>query len=88
VSPLPILGVEAIGTLAAVLSLLPLGIGAMDLSMIFLYSLLGIDKEVATIAVLVARTIGFLVPLIIALIITNLSKTSFKEIRTGMKKEI
>ncbi|MDD5567012.1 MAG: lysylphosphatidylglycerol synthase transmembrane domain-containing protein [Patescibacteria group bacterium] len=87
VSALAVLGVEAIGTLAAILSFLPLGIGAMDLSMIFLYSLLGIPKEVATIVVLVSRTIGFLAPLIIALIMTNAAHTSLKDIRTGMARQ-
>ncbi len=88
VSPLAVLGIEAIGTLAAILSFLPLGIGAMDLSMIFLYSLLNISNEVATVVVLVARTIGFLVPLVIALIMTNAAETSFKEIRSKMGKQL
>ncbi len=86
VSPLAVLGVEAIGTLAAIVSFLPLGIGAQDLSMLFLYSLLGISNEVAAIVVLVSRTAGFLVPLIIGLIMTNVNQTSFKEIRSGMSR--
>ncbi|MBU0707515.1 flippase-like domain-containing protein [Patescibacteria group bacterium] len=84
VSPLAVLGVEAIGTLAAIISFLPLGIGAMDLSMLFLYSLLGISNEVAAIVVLLSRTIGFLAPLLVALIMTNYNRTSIKEIRAGM----
>lgn len=87
VSPLAVVGVEAIGTLAAILSFLPLGIGAMDLSMIFLYSLLGVSNESATIAVFISRTVGFLAPLLIALIMTNIAGTSFKEIRAGLSQQ-
>ncbi len=87
VSPLAVLGVEAIGTLAAILSFLPLGIGAMDLSMLFLYSLLGVGNEPATIAVFISRTVGFLAPLLIALIMTNVAGTSFKEIRAGLSQQ-
>lgn len=87
VSPLAVLGVEAIGTLAAILSFLPLGIGAMDLSMLFLYSLLGVGNEPATIVVFISRTVGFLAPLLIALIMTNIAGTSFKEIRAGLSRQ-
>ncbi|MFA6198576.1 MAG: lysylphosphatidylglycerol synthase transmembrane domain-containing protein [Patescibacteria group bacterium] len=86
VSPLAVIGVEAIGTLAAIFSFLPLGLGAMDLSMLFLYGQLGIANEPATIVVFLSRTIGFLAPLSIALILTNLRGMKLSDIKAGMKQ--
>lgn len=85
VSPYAVIGIEAVGTLAAIFSFLPLGLGAMDLSMLFLYSQLGIDKESATLVVAVSRTIGFGAPLLVALIMTAVKGSSFSEIRSGFR---
>ena len=86
ISPFAVIGVEAIGTLAAIFSFLPLGLGAMDLSMLFLYGQLGVANEPATIVVFLSRTIGFLAPLSIALILTNLRGLKFSDIKAGMRK--
>ncbi|MDP3964356.1 MAG: lysylphosphatidylglycerol synthase transmembrane domain-containing protein [bacterium] len=85
ISSLAVLGVESIGTLAAILSFLPLGIGAQDLSMLFLYGILGVSNEAAAIVVLLSRTAGFLVPLLIALIMANIRGTSFFKLRSVLK---
>tara|TARA_B100000886_G_scaffold340526_1_gene310840 strand:- start:1019 stop:1711 length:693 start_codon:yes stop_codon:yes gene_type:complete len=58
-----ILGISAIGNLASLLSILPMGIGPKDLSLIYLFSLIGVEKEHVLIMLLYDRIIWIFIPL-------------------------
>ena len=59
-----ILAISAIGNLASTLSVLPMGIGTKDLSLIYLFSLTGVEKELVLIMLLYDRIIWIFIPLI------------------------
>ena len=59
-----ILAISAIGNLASLLSVLPMGIGPKDLSLIYLFSLIGIEEELVLILLLYDRILWILIPLI------------------------
>jgi len=58
-----ILAISAIGNLASLLSILPMGIGPKDLSLIYLFSLIGVEKEHVLIMLLYDRIIWIFIPL-------------------------
>lgn len=79
-----VIGITSISTIATLLSILPWGIGAYDLSIIFLLSLLGITKESATIILIASRLIGIIMPFVLSIILINITGFSFK--RSDLKE--
>ena len=61
-----ILAISAIGNLASLLSVLPMGIGPKDLSLIYLFSLTGIEEEFVLILLLYDRVFWLFIPLLFA----------------------
>ena len=61
-----ILAISAIGNLASLLSVLPMGIGPKDLSLIYLFSLTGIEEEFVLILLLYDRIFWLFIPLLFA----------------------
>jgi uncharacterized membrane protein YbhN (UPF0104 family) len=59
-----VLAISAIGNLASLLSILPMGIGPKDLSLIYLFSSIGVEKELVLIMLLYDRIIWIFIPLI------------------------
>ena len=58
------LAIISIGNMASIFSILPMGIGTKDLSLIYLFSLIGIEKELVLILLLYDRILWILIPLI------------------------
>jgi len=81
VNPFYIFGILGLSTLIALLSFLPAGIGAMDFSVLFLFSSIGITPEAAISLLLVARVFGTLFPMLIAFFLIKYWKVPLKEIR-------
>ena len=74
------LGVTAISTLAALFSFLPAGIGAMDFSMLFLYTLAGISAEAAASILLITRLFGTVMPITISLLFLHFKNVNLKSV--------
>lgn len=79
-----VFGVLCISTIAVVLSVLPAGLGTMDLSFLVLLPKIGVTAETALSILLIYRFFGIITPFIFSLVLLNLKKTSFKEIRSDM----
>jgi len=76
-----IIGITSISTIAALLSILPWGLGAYDLSILVLFTALGVSKEPATAILIASRLIGIIIPLILSIILINITHFSFKTIK-------
>lgn len=81
INPLYIYGILGLSTLIALLSFLPAGIGAMDFSVLFLYSAIGVPAEAAISLLLVSRVLGTLFPILAALALVYIWKIPLKKIR-------
>jgi len=78
-------GILAVSTLAGILSFLPSGFGAFELSAIFLYGLVGVSAEAAALVVAVTRLLGIVTPCLVAIVLVNLRGESLTSIRAGTK---
>jgi uncharacterized membrane protein YbhN (UPF0104 family) len=80
--PFPLVfGIVCISTIAVVLSILPAGIGTLDISFLLLFSLIGISHETAASILLIYRFFGLVVPFGLALIFLNYYGLSFKAVK-------
>jgi uncharacterized membrane protein YbhN (UPF0104 family) len=80
-----VFGVVCISTMAVIISILPAGIGTMDLSFLVLFPLIGGETETALSILLIYRLFGILLPFLFSLIIVNYYGTSFSEIKKKIK---
>jgi uncharacterized membrane protein YbhN (UPF0104 family) len=78
---LTILGIVCIGVITILFSILPTGLGAMDLSYLFLYTKIGISIETAFSILVIHRLFDILVPILFALFLINYNQLSIKEIK-------
>jgi uncharacterized membrane protein YbhN (UPF0104 family) len=78
---LTILGIVCIGVITILFSILPTGLGAMDLSYLFLYTKIGISIETAFSILVIHRLFDILVPFLFALFLINYHQLSIKEIK-------
>lgn len=76
-----VFGVVCISTMAVIISILPAGIGTMDLSFLVLFPLIGGETETALSILLIYRFFGILLPFLFSLIMVNYYGTSFNEIK-------
>ena len=76
-----VLGVLCLSNIVAIFSILPAGIGTMDLSVLFLYSLLGLSTEASASILIVERFFGLVSPFVFALIMIRVTGLDFKELR-------
>ena len=79
-----VFGVVCISTIAVALSVLPAGLGTMDLSFLVLFPQIGVTAETALSILLIYRFFGIVTPFIFSFVLLNLKKTSFKDIRSDM----
>jgi uncharacterized membrane protein YbhN (UPF0104 family) len=80
-----VFGVICISTIAVVLSILPAGLGTMDLSFLVLFPIIGVNSETALSILLIYRLFGIISPFLFSIILLNYKGTSFKEIRTDIE---
>lgn len=85
VSPWAAIGILALSTLAGIISFLPSGFGAFELSAVFLYGLVGVPAEAAALVVAVTRLLGIITPCLVAIVLVNLRGESLTSIRAGTK---
>lgn len=71
VSVLDLVFIQSIGGIVGIVSMLPMGIGAKDASLLVLMTQLGVPQGVALVAVLVDRALWTLVPLVAGIISAN-----------------
>lgn len=67
ISLLPAIGVMAVSTLVAVVSLLPFGFGVLDLSLIGLYQLHGVSPEITVSFAATVRVVNTIFPIMLGL---------------------
>ncbi len=72
VSVIDLLFIQAISGIIGIISLLPMGIGAKDTSLVILMTQVGVPQSIALLAVLVDRTLWTLVPLVMGIISANI----------------
>jgi uncharacterized membrane protein YbhN (UPF0104 family) len=80
-----VFGVICISTIAVVLSILPAGLGTMDLSFLVLFPIIGVATETALSILIIYRFFGIITPFLFSIILVNYKGTSFKEIRTDIE---
>lgn len=78
-------GILAVSTLAGILSFLPSGIGAFELSAVYLYGLVGVAEEAATLTIVFTRVVSILLPIVAALIVVNVMRTSLRDLRRSIR---
>jgi uncharacterized protein (TIRG00374 family) len=71
-SVIDLLFIQAISGIIGIISMLPMGIGAKDTSLVVLMTQVGVPQSTALIAVLVDRTLWTLVPLVVGIISANI----------------
>jgi uncharacterized membrane protein YbhN (UPF0104 family) len=76
-----VFSIMCISTIAVVFSILPAGIGTLDLSFVMLYSMIGISKETAVSILLIYRFFAITLPFLFALFFINYYGTSIKEFK-------
>jgi uncharacterized membrane protein YbhN (UPF0104 family) len=76
-----VFGVVCISTIAVVISILPAGLGTMDLSFLVLFPLLGVTAETALSILLIYRFFGVLIPFLFATLLVHYYGMSLKEIK-------
>jgi uncharacterized membrane protein YbhN (UPF0104 family) len=85
VSYMLVFGIVCISTIAVILSILPAGIGTMDLSYLLLFPLIGINSEMALSLLLIYRFFGIAVPYIMSLLIMNYARLTFSEVKNQIR---
>jgi uncharacterized membrane protein YbhN (UPF0104 family) len=80
-----VFGVVCISTIAVVISILPAGLGTMDLSFLVLLPMLGVTAETALSILLIYRFFGVLIPFLFATLLVHYYGMSLKEIKQGIE---
>lgn len=81
ISIFSITAILGISTVLGLLSFLPVGVGAMDFSILFLYSIIGVPAEAAISLLLVERVFGTLMPYLYALGLMYFYKIPLSRVR-------
>ncbi len=81
-----VFGIFCISTIAVFFSVLPAGLGTVDLSYLLLYPLVGVPIEVAASVLLIYRFFALSTPFVSSALILNYYKLSLKDIRSEMKE--
>jgi uncharacterized membrane protein YbhN (UPF0104 family) len=80
--PFPLVfGVVCISVIAVVFSILPAGMGTMDLSFLVLFPLLGVSTETALSILLIYRFFGITIPFLFSFVLVNYYGISFRDIK-------
>ncbi|MBW3003731.1 flippase-like domain-containing protein [Candidatus Woesearchaeota archaeon] len=85
VSLFSVIAILGVSTVLGLLSFLPAGVGAMDFSVLFLYSIIGVPAEAAISLLLVARVFGTLMPYIYAIVLMYYYKIPLSKVKSLLK---
>ena len=80
-----IFGIVCVSTIALIFSVLPAGIGTLDLSFLFLLSIAEVPMETGVSILLIYRFFSIILPFISAIVVLNYYNLSLKDIKEKMK---
>ena len=83
---LTVLGIVCISTIAMLFSILPAGLGPLDISYLMLYGLVGISPEAAVIILLVHRFFDIFLPFLFAILLLSYNGLSINDMKDMMKR--
>jgi uncharacterized membrane protein YbhN (UPF0104 family) len=78
---LVVFGIMCLSTLSSIISILPFGLGVLDISFLYLYTRIGLPLESAVSLLIVVRFFSTLLPLFLAFILINWYGLSFKKLK-------
>lgn len=81
-----VFGIVCISTIAVFFSVMPAGIGTVDLSYLLLYPMAGVPLEVAASVLLIYRFFSILLPFLSAVLILNYYQLSVSDIKREMEE--
>ena len=87
ISFLLVFGIVCISTMVSIISILPDGIGVADLSIFFLYSIIGVPNEVITSLLIVYRLFGTILPLLATFILIQIVGLDIGKLKRDLKQK-
>jgi len=82
-----VLGIVCISTIAMLFSILPAGLGTLDLSYLMLYGLVGVSPEAAVVILLVHRFFDIFLPFLFAVLLMSYNGLSINDMKDIMKRQ-
>ncbi len=80
-----VFGIVCVSTIALIFSVLPAGIGTLDLSFLFLLSMVEVPMETGVSILLIYRFFSIILPFISAIVVLNYYNLSLKDIKEKME---